>query len=214
MLLLAGCGMVNAQEGAVADQVSSATPSAITAPKPSAEQGEATSQAQGRPPPEARRGVRAASSRVRFRPESLDLPGAPSAPVEPVQTVDGELRIPENVGRVGWWDGSAYAGDPFGSTVIAGHIDSSEQGLGIFTRLLSMQVDQVVTLRSGDHQQRYRVVSTSLVDKDALATDTAAFDQTGGHRLVLITCSGRWRPELGSYESNFVVVAEPLGPAT
>ncbi len=216
LLLFAGCGTVDDAPGGrvIAHQSSSSASTATTSPDhPIGEDG-STSGAQDRPSTEARRGQPAASSRIRFRPESLDLPGGVSASVQPAQTVDGELRIPENVEHVGWWDGSSYAGDPFGSTVIAGHIDSAEQGLGIFTRLLSMRVDQVVTVRSGQHQQRYRVVSTSLVDKDVLATDTAVFEQTGGHRLVLITCSGRWRPEVGSYESNFVVVAEPLGPAT
>lgn len=149
----------------------------------------------------------AASTRVRFEPELLDLPGGLSAPVHPAPTVGGELQVPENVDHVGWWDGSAYAGDPFGSTVLAGHIDSAEQGLGFFTELLNLQVGDRVTLRSGTDEVRYRVTSTELIDKDALATDTAAFGQTGDHRLVLITCSGRWRPEVHSYESNFVVVA-------
>ena len=45
------------------------------------------------------------------------------------------LRVPENVRHVGWWDGSAYAGDPFGTTVIAGHVDSASEGLGFFARL-------------------------------------------------------------------------------
>lgn len=216
LLLLAGCGTADGAPdgGTVGQQSFSSTSTATTSPDQSVAEKGSSNRAQDRPPPEVRQGVPAASSRIRFEPESLDLPGGLSAPVQPAQTVDGELQIPENVEHVGWWDGSSYAGDPFGSTVIAGHIDSAEQGPGFFTRLLTMQVDEVVTVRSGANQQRYRVVSTTLVDKDALATDTAVFEQTGGHRLVLITCSGRWLPEVGSYESNFVVVAEPLGPAT
>ncbi|MBA2696348.1 MAG: class F sortase [Actinobacteria bacterium] len=161
------------------------------------------------PLPEARRGVPAASSRVRFAPEHLDLPGGRTAAVHPAVTVRGELQVPEDVEHIGWWDGSAYAGDPFGSTVLAGHIDSAEQGLGFFTALLDMQPGDVVALRSGDQALRYQVTSTALVDKDVLASDTSAFDQRGQHRLVLITCSGRWRPEVHSYESNLVVVAHP-----
>ena len=152
----------------------------------------------------------ARSARVRFVPDVLVLPEGSSAPVRPAVTVDGELQVPEDVSHVGWWDGGAYAGDPFGSTVVAGHIDSAEQGLGVFTRLLTLEVDDVITLRSsGGEELTYRVTSTELVDKDALASDTAAFDQAGEHRLVLITCSGRWRPEVDSYESNFIVIAEP-----
>jgi len=37
--------------------------------------------------------------------------------VQPAETVDGLLKVPENVQHVGWWDGSAQAGEPFGATV-------------------------------------------------------------------------------------------------
>lgn len=59
----------------------------------------------------------------------------------------------------------------------------------------------------------YRVVSTEVIDKDALVTESAAFDQSGKYLLVLITCSGAWLPPTSGYESNFVVTAEPIGLA-
>ena len=130
--------------------------------------------------------------------------------VEPSQTADGALQVPVDVSHVGWWDGSAYAGDPFGATVLAGHVDSREQGLGFFAELLLVQVGDVITVRSANNAADYRVVSTTLVDKQALASDSDALGQNGPHRLVLITCSGQWRPEVRSYDSNLVVVAQPL----
>jgi len=165
------------------------------------------------PVPSARLGSPAASTRVRFIPTSVVLPGGARAAVEPASTVGDQLVVPENVQHVGWWDGSAYAGDPFGSTVVAGHVDSATGGLGFFARLLQVQRGEVVTLRGGDRQQRYRISSVRTVAQQALATSSAAFDQSGEHRLVLITCTGRYRPERGGYDSNLVVTAEPLGPA-
>ena len=50
------------------------------------------------------------------------------------------------------------------------------------------------------------------VSRTALATTGAAFDQTGEHRLVLITCTGTFRPGRG-YDRNLVVIGEPLGLA-
>ena len=47
-------------------------------------------------------------------------------------------RSRPQVDRVGWWDGSAQVGDPYGSTVLAGHVDSREQGLGVFAALLEV----------------------------------------------------------------------------
>lgn len=168
---------------------------------------ESTASAQPRP---VREGTTAASAQDRFVPQSIELPSGENAVVEPEPTVNGVLQIPDDIRHVGWWDGSAYAGDPFGSTVIAGHVDSRLQGLGFFAQLLLIQVDDLITLRSDTQALTYRVVSATLISKEALASDGQAFNQHGPHRLVLITCSGQWHPEVRSYDSNLVVVADPV----
>jgi len=161
----------------------------------------------------AREGRPAASQRVTFIPQRLTLPGRASAAVHPAATVDGLLVVPENVQHVGWWDGSARAGEPFGSTVIAGHIDSDTEGIGFFVRLRRIKVGDTITLRGDSHRLKYRVTSVRKVPKKALATDSQAFKQTGPHRLVLITCTGNFRRDRGGYDSNLLVVGKPLGLA-
>lgn len=161
----------------------------------------------------ARQGRPAASQRVQFIPEHLTLPGNADAAVHPAATVNGLLQVPENVRHVGWWDGSAYAGEAFGSTVIAGHVDSDTSGIGFFARLRRIKVGDTVTLREDSHRLRYRVTSVKEVPRKALATNSQAFQQTGPHRLVLITCTGNFRRDRGGYESNLVVVAKPVGLA-
>lgn len=161
--------------------------------------------------PRARVGAAAPSSRVRFVPTVVELPGGARADVEPAATVDGQLVVPEDVRHVGWWDGSAWSGDPFGATVVAGHVDSRTEGLGFFARLLRVERGETVTLGDGEHRQRYRIVSVRTVAKQALATSSAAFGDDGDHRLVLITCTGRYRPDRGGYDSNLVVTAEAVG---
>jgi LPXTG-site transpeptidase (sortase) family protein len=131
--------------------------------------------------------------------------------VEPARTVGGELQVPSNVNRVGWWDGSAYVGDPFGSTVVAGHVDSATQGIGFFARLLDIQLGEEVTLDGSGHRLTYRVTSVREVAQGALASDSRAFLQIGDHRLVLITCTGVYHPDRGGYDRNLVVIAHPLG---
>ena len=153
------------------------------------------------------------TQRVHFMPELLILPGDAKARVLPAATVDGQLKVPEDVEHVGWWDGSAYAGDPFGSTVIAGHVDSATDGIGFFIRLQRIKRGDVVTLRAGPRRLSYRISSVDTVDRQALATDSLAFDQTGAHRLVLITCTGDFRRDRGGYESNLVVTGQPIGLA-
>ncbi len=65
---------------------------------------------------------------------------------------------------------------------------------------------------SGQHRLDYRITSVETLTKQTLATSAAIFDQVGPHRLVLITCTGAYRPGRG-YDSNLVVTAEPLGSA-
>ncbi len=163
--------------------------------------------------PAARVGQAGRTARVRFVPTQVALPGGADAPVAPAETVDGELKVPEDVSHVGWWDGSAAAGDPFGNTVIAGHVDSATEGLGFFARLLRIKPGEVVTLSGGGHRLPYRVTSVRTVTKLALATAGSTFDQTGDHRLVLITCGGTYHRGGGGYDSNVVVSAEPVGLA-
>jgi LPXTG-site transpeptidase (sortase) family protein len=133
--------------------------------------------------------------------------------VLPAKTVDGELKVPEQVQHVGWWDGSSYAGDPFGTTVIAGHVDSATEGIGFFARLLRVEVGDKVTLLGDGHRASYRIVSVQLVAKQALSSDGHALDQTGDHRLVLITCAGAYHRDRGGYDSNLVVTGVPIGLA-
>jgi LPXTG-site transpeptidase (sortase) family protein len=131
--------------------------------------------------------------------------------VLPARTVDGELQVPEQVQHVGWWDGSSYAGDPFGTTVIAGHVDSATEGIGFFARLLRVEVGDKVSVSGDGHRAGYRVVSVQLVAQQALSSDGHALDQTGDHRLVLITCAGSYHRDRGGYDSNLVVTAVPIG---
>jgi LPXTG-site transpeptidase (sortase) family protein len=153
----------------------------------------------------------AASQSVEFIPKRLVLSGKVSASVLPAATVDGMLKVPENVQHVGWWDGSAWAGEPFGSTVIAGHVDSASQGIGFFARLLKIKVGDTIALRADSRRLTYRVTSVRKVPKKALATDSRVLKQTGPHRLVLITCTGNYHRNRGGYDSNLVVVAKPSG---
>ena len=212
--LAAACSTTAIPDATTASAISAQSPpTATAAPARSSSvpvvAGPTKSTASAQPRP-VREGTTAASAQDRFVPQSIELPSGENAVVEPEPTVNGVLQIPDDIRHVGWWDGSAYAGDPFGSTVIAGHVDSRLQGLGFFAQLLLIQVGDLITLRSDAQDLTYRVVSATLISKEALASDGQAFDQHGPHRLVLITCSGQWHPEVRSYDSNLVVVADPV----
>jgi sortase (surface protein transpeptidase) len=123
----------------------------------------------------------------------------------------GVLQVPEDIGRAGWWDGSSRIGDPYGSIVVAAHVDSFTQGIGKFAELLRMHPGDRVLLAASALRQTYQVVSARLEPKTSLATEAKVFDPGGLPRLVLITCGGPYNPDLGGYLDNMVVIATPEG---
>ena len=151
----------------------------------------------------------AASDTHRFIPERIELPGDASAAIVPVATVGRELVVPEDPGRVGWWDGSSYVGDPYGSTVIAGHVDTLDRGLGFFYRLWNIKVGERVVLKAGHLRQAYKITALRQVPRTDLVDD-GVFDIGGPPRLVLITCAGNFRADRGGYSRNLIVVARPV----
>ncbi|MCZ2817117.1 class F sortase [Modestobacter sp. VKM Ac-2984] len=144
-------------------------------------------------------------------PVRLSLPArGVDAPLDPVGvSPDGQMELPEDVDRVGWYRFGPVPGDD-GSAVLAGHVDDREQGLGALAPLRSTEVgDVVVVTGANGAETRWQVVSRELITKQVLPLDTI-FGRDGPPRLVLVTCGGPFIPELRSYRDNVVVVAEPL----
>lgn len=160
--------------------------------------------------PSAREGRPAKEEVSRFVPERIALSGA-SAAVVPVATVSRELVVPEDSGQVGWWDGSSYVGDPYGSTVLAGHVDTVDRGLGYFYLLWNIEVGERVVLSAGDdRRQAYEITTLRQVARTDLVDDDEVFAIDGPPRLVLITCAGEFRADRGGYSRNLMVIARPV----
>ncbi len=122
---------------------------------------------------------------------------------------DGQMTIPAEVDRVGWYRFGPAPGDE-GSAVIAGHVDDREQGLGAMAPLRDAAVgDEVVVTDAAGTSTRWRVVSREVIEKQVLPLDRL-FARTGPPRLTLITCGGPFLPEYRSYRDNVVVIAEPV----
>lgn len=121
---------------------------------------------------------------------------------------DGQMTVPAEVDRVGWYRFGPAPGAE-GSAVLAGHVDSWDQGLGALAPLREAAVDDEVQVTdAAGTTTRWRVVSRELLEKEALPLDTV-FARTGAPRLVLVTCGGEYLPDLRSYRENVVVVAVP-----
>jgi hypothetical protein len=155
----------------------------------------------------------AASQIVSQRPRMIRLPSGTTMAVHKAATGrNGELMLPTNINRAGWWDGGSRLGDPYGSLVIAAHVDSFTQGRGRFIELLSMHPGNRVRVWSANLRQTFRVTSARLVPKPLLTPRSYAYSGHGPPRLVLITCGGPY-DSVNGYHDNMVVVATPVsGP--
>lgn len=132
------------------------------------------------------------------------------APVGGVDVLaDGQLDVPNNAGTLGWWSGSARPGQPGGSTVIDGHVDTVRQGRGAFFALSTLVPGDPVEVVGRDGRVlRYTVSARRQYPKSALPV-TEVFGPTPQPRLVLVTCGGSFDSRRRHYADNVVVYAVP-----
>ena len=149
--------------------------------------------------------------RVEFRPTLLVLPSGRTAMIRSSGLhPDGSLAVPADPKVIGWWNGGALAGEPFGSTVIAGHVDSLTYGLGALAELGKARKGAVLELRANGHRLRYRVTGVQKVAQARMTSETEAFRQDVVHRLILITCGGPFDRGRHRYLDNIVITAVPI----
>lgn len=121
----------------------------------------------------------------------------------------GVLPVPESLGEATWW--GAGLTSRTGATVFAGHVNWRGQ-TGPFAELWQSRIGERVTVVNGTGKRSsYRVSQVLTLDKDELPDRAEQlFGQQGPHRLVLVTCGGRWVGGADGYEENRIVVADPL----
>lgn len=135
-----------------------------------------------------------------------------SMPVDPVGVApDGQMEVPEDALRAGWYEYGPGAGVETGATVVAAHAGSYITPRGPFYELTESEVgDRVTLVRTDGTEVEYEVVEIAEIEKEVIDL-RPYFDRSGAPRLVMITCGGVWNDEADSYESNVVVTAEPIG---
>jgi hypothetical protein len=144
-------------------------------------------------------------------PVRLNVPDVGiDAPIDPVGvTSAGLLQLPDDVHRIGWYRFGPAPGQPQGSAVLAGHVDSWNQGLGTLSRLRSVEPGQRIAVTDATGRvTRWQVATRQLVAKQQLPLPEL-FTRAGTPRLVLVTCGGPFDERLRSYRDNLVVVAVP-----
>lgn len=146
-------------------------------------------------------------------PAYAALPSGRRVRITPVGTTrTGLLAVPDDVDVAGWWRGGSRLGDPFGSIVVAAHVDSRTQGLGPFAELLTTARGARVRLASAGLRQTFEIRSRRLVPQGSLVDDAWIFAADGAVRLTLVTCAPPYDASRGGYQNLAVVTAVPLGP--
>lgn len=142
-------------------------------------------------------------------PQRLAIPAlAVDAPVVPVGLEpDGSMEIP-GVSETGWFEPGPRPGAPFGSVVIAAHVDYGGAP-GVFFDLRTLEVGSEVTVTDeAGEPLTYVVTERFQVDKSDLPIDEL-FRTSGAPTLTLITCGGAFDRGEGHYQDNIVVRATP-----
>lgn len=142
---------------------------------------------------------------VGLRIAALDV----DAPLDPVALEDdGAMELPDDAQRVGWYEPGVLPGEA-GSAVLAGHVDSRDDGPGALFELRHLEPGETIHLELEDGRvQPWTVTARTTYDRESLPIDEL-FRWRGPALLKIITCGGDFDPRTGSYESNVVVHAIP-----
>ena len=147
----------------------------------------------------------------RLTPERLLVPSLDlDVPLDAVGVADdGQMEIPEDADRAGWYRFGPAPGDDSGSAVVAGHVDD-RSGPGAFLALTEVEEGAELTVQLSDGTEvAYRVTAREQVAKPELPLDDV-FTREGPPHLRLITCTGDWSQRNASYTDNLVITAEPV----
>jgi hypothetical protein len=179
---------------------------AVTGPRPAESVGTATAERLATQPAPASR-VTAAPAPVRLTISAVGV----DARVEPagVDPGTGEFAVPSNVDTVGWYRFGPGLDADAGSVVLAGHVDSAEQGRGALFRLGQLATGTRIEITGADSQVRaYNVVAREEYPKSRVPLERY-FARDGAPRLALITCGGPFDDKTRHYRDNVVVTAVP-----
>jgi Sortase domain len=138
------------------------------------------------------------------------------------QPQNASFDVPSDIHTVGWWDGSVRDGQRTvhedapapgqpGVALIAGHIDSAQDGPGALYDLGHIAVGAIIVVRgSQGHTSRWTVSSPP---QTALKTGlpSSLWVTSGAPKLALVTCGGPFDYTTGHYLDNVIVWATPAG---
>ena len=116
----------------------------------------------------------------------------------------GELDTPRNIFDVGWYEGSGKPGQG-GTLIIDGH-NGGPHVLGVFKNIPNLVAGDIITIERGDgviyHYAVSENVAVSLDDSDDYMATAAKSPEPGKESITLISCTGEWSQQQGTYLSR------------
>jgi hypothetical protein len=145
-----------------------------------------------------------------FTPDRLVLPtlGVDAAVVPVALDRGGGLAIPNDAKVIGWWSGGASPGSPVGTVLMAGHVDSAQNGPGALFHLSDVPIGARLTVGGPDGAATYIVRARRRYLKQDLPW-SSILAQGEAPRLVLVTCGGDFDFRTRHYTDNVIVLATP-----
>jgi hypothetical protein len=120
----------------------------------------------------------------------------------------GGLAIPNDAKVIGWWSGGASPGSPVGTVLMAGHVDSAQNGPGALFHLSDVPIGARLTVGGPDGAATYIVRARRRYLKQDLPW-SSILAQGEAPRLVLVTCGGDFDFRTRHYTDNVIVLATP-----
>ena len=116
----------------------------------------------------------------------------------------GELDTPRNIFDVGWYEASGKPGMN-GTAIIDGH-NGGPHVHGVFKNLPDLAVGDEIVIERGDGVVfKYKVVENTAVplsESDAYMAVAARSPELGKESVTLISCTGEWSQQQGTYLSR------------
>ena len=119
-------------------------------------------------------------------------------------TNEGALDTPRNIFDVGWYEASGKPGQG-GTLIIDGH-NGGPHVKGVFKNLPNLAEGDVIQVERGDgvvyHYKVVENVEVLLENADAYMVKAAQSPVSGKESVTLISCTGEWSQQRGTYLSR------------
>lgn len=123
--------------------------------------------------------------------------------LEEVGVVNDRIGVPSGWMGIGYYDGSARAGET-GNTIIVGHLDDNYGRPAAFWNIKLLSAGDEINLSDGHRIFTYRVIGSAYVPD---GSGEPLMENLGKPGLMLVTCGGVWNPVLHNYSERLLVKA-------